>query len=55
VAPPSADHDRDNNIVELALAILEEELGSWVKSQHRGRASQAQGVSEPNAQNRDKP
>jgi len=49
VAPPTAD-DRDNDIVELALAILDEELSSWVKSRHRGHASQTQGVSEPKGQ-----
>jgi hypothetical protein len=53
VAPPTADHDGDNDIVQLALAILDEELGSWVKSGHRARVSQAPGVSEPNAQSRD--
>jgi hypothetical protein len=50
VAPPTAD-DRDNDIVQLALAILDEELASWVKSRDRGRASRA--VSEPSAQSRD--
>lgn len=53
VAPPTADPDRDNDIVRLALAILDEEFGSWVKSRHRGRASQAEGVSEPTEQRRD--
>lgn len=50
VAPPTADHDRDDDIVQLALAILDEELRSWVKTRHRGRASEAEGVSEPNEQ-----
>ena len=53
MAPPTADSDRDNDIVQLALAILDEELGSWVKSQHQGRASQAEGVAEPTGQRRD--
>jgi hypothetical protein len=53
VVPPTADHDHDNEIVQLALAILDEELASWVKSRQRGRASQAEGVPEPNAQSRD--
>ena len=53
MAPPTADHDRDNDIVQLALAILDEELGSWVKSRHEGHTSQAEGASAPNRQPRD--
>ena len=53
MAPPTADHDGDNEIVQLALAILDEELASWVNSRQRGGASQAKVVSEPNAQSRD--
>lgn len=53
MAPPMADHDRDKDIVQLALAILDEELDLWVKSGRRGRASQAGRVSEPNARRRD--
>ncbi len=53
MAPPTADHDRDGDVVELALAILEEELRSWAKSRHRGRASQAEDVLEPNEQSGD--
>jgi len=53
VAPPTADDDRDNKIVQLALAILDEELASWVESRHRGRASRADVASEPDAQSRD--
>lgn len=41
VAPPTAGHDRDDDIVQLALAILDDELRSWVKTRHRGRASEA--------------
>jgi hypothetical protein len=44
VAPPTAGHDRDDDIVERALAILDEELRSWVKTRHRGHASGAEGV-----------
>ena len=47
MAPPMAGRDRDDDIVPLALAILDEELRSWVKTRHRGRASQAEGVLEP--------
>lgn len=47
MAPPTADHDRDDDITQLALAILDEELRSWVKTRHRGRASEADGVSDP--------
>ena len=53
MAPPTGDHDGDNEIVQLALAILDEEIASWVKSRPRGGASQAEVVSEPNAQSRD--
>ena len=45
--PPRAEHDRDDDIVQLALAILDEELRSWVQARYRGRASQAEGVLEP--------
>ncbi len=53
MAPPTADPDRDDDIVQLALAILDEELRSWVKTRHQGRASQAEGVLEPNEQSRE--
>lgn len=53
VAPPTAGHDRDDDIVQLAFAILDEELRSWVKTRHRGRASQAEGVLEPREQSGD--
>jgi hypothetical protein len=53
VAPPTAHHDRDNDIVRLALAILDEELASWVNSTHRGHTSQPEGVSAPDEQRRD--
>jgi hypothetical protein len=51
VAPPTAD-DRDNDIVELGLAILDEVLGSWGKSRHQGHASRPLGALDPNAQSR---
>lgn len=53
VAPPTAGRDRDDDIVRLALAILDEELRSWVKTRHRGRASHAEGVLEPHEQSVD--
>jgi hypothetical protein len=53
VAPSTAGHDRDGDIVELALAVLDEELGSWVATRYGGRASQAEGVLEPNEQSGD--
>lgn len=53
MVPPTADHDRDDDIVKLALAILDEELRSWVKTRWRSRASQAEGVLEPNEQSGD--
>lgn len=53
VVPPTAGRDRDDDIVQLALAILDEELRSWVRTRYRGRASQAEGVLEPNEQSRD--
>ena len=53
VAPPTADHDRDDDIVQLALAILDEELCSWVKTRHRARKSEAEGVWEPTEQSGD--
>ena len=52
---PTADHGRDGDIVQLALAILDEELCSWVKSRHRGRASQTESILEPNEQSGDAP
>lgn len=51
VAPPTAGHDHDDDIVQLALAILDEELRSWTR--HRGHASQAEGVLEPHEQSGD--
>jgi hypothetical protein len=51
VAPPTAGHDRDDDIVQLALAILDEELRSWTR--HRGHASKAEGVLEPHEQSGD--
>jgi|GEM_PF-2236275 len=53
VAPPTAGHDRDDDIIQLAFAILDEELRSWVKTRHRGHASQAEGVLEPHKQSGD--
>ena len=53
MAPPTAGHDRDDDIVQLALAILDEELRSWVKDRRRGHASQAEGVLEPHEQSGD--
>lgn len=53
MAPPMADHDRNKDIVQLALAILDEELDLWVKSGRRGPASQAGSVSEPDGRRRD--
>jgi hypothetical protein len=53
VAPPTAEHDRDDDIVQLALTILDEELRSWVKIRHRGHASQAQGDLESHGQSGD--
>jgi hypothetical protein len=53
VVPPTADHDRDDDIVKLALVILDEELRSWVKSRYRSRASRVEGVLEPNEQSGD--
>lgn len=53
MVPPTADHDRDDDIVQLALAVLDEELRSWVKTRYRGRASQAEGVLELNEQSGD--
>lgn len=55
MAPPTAEHDRDDDIVQLALAILDEELRSWVKTRHPGRTSQAEGVLEPHEQSEDAP
>jgi hypothetical protein len=51
VALPTAGHDHDDDIVQLALAILDEELRSWTR--HRGHASQAEGVLEPHEQSGD--
>ena len=53
MVPSTAGHDRDDDIVQLALAVLDEELRSWVQTRYRGRASQAEGVLEPNEQSRD--
>jgi len=53
VVPPTAGHDRDDDIVQLALAILDEELCSWVKTRHRARKSEAEGVWEPTEQSGD--
>lgn len=53
MVPPTADHDSDDDIVQLALGILDEELRSWVQTRYRGRASQAEGVLEPNEQSGD--
>ena len=53
MAPPTADHDRDDDIVQLALAVLDEESRSWAKTQHLGRASQPDGVTDPNRQSGD--
>lgn len=53
MAQPTAGNDRADDIVQLALAILDEELHSWVKTRHRGRAPEAEGVSDPNAQSGD--
>lgn len=50
MARPTAGYDRDGNIVQLALTILDEELRSWVKTERHGRVSQAEGVLEPNEQ-----
>lgn len=50
MAPPTAGHHRDDDIVQLALAVLDEELRSWVTIRDRGRASQAEDVLEPNEQ-----
>lgn len=55
MAPPTADQDRDDDIVERALAILDEESRSWAQSRYRGLASQAGGTSEPNEQSEDTP
>lgn len=53
MAPPTAGHDRDDDIIQLAFAILDEELRLWVKTRHRGHASQAEGVLEPHKQSGD--
>jgi hypothetical protein len=53
VAPPTAHHDRNDDIVQLALAILDEELDSWVNSTHRGHTSQSERVSVSDEQRRD--
>ena len=53
MAPSTAGHDRDDDIVQLALAILDEESHPWVNTRHGGRTSQAEDVVEPNEQGGD--
>lgn len=53
MAPTTADHDRDDDIVQLALAILDEESRSWVGTRNRGHASEAEEVLEPHDQSED--
>lgn len=44
MAPRTASLDRDDDIVQLVLAVLDEALRSWVKIGRRDGASQAEGV-----------
>jgi hypothetical protein len=53
VASSMVGHDRDGDVVQVALAVLDEELRSWVTTGHRGRASHAEGVLEPTEQSGD--
>lgn len=50
--PLTGDHDRDDDIVQLALAVLDEESRSWV-IRRRGHASQAEEVLEPHERSGD--
>jgi hypothetical protein len=53
VAASPADHNRDSDIVQRALAILEEESRSW--TMRRNRAAQAQDSSNTNYSKPNKP
>ena len=45
VTVPTADDERDDDIVQLAFAILDEESRLWLKTRFRCGAAEAKGVS----------
>lgn len=44
----TADNERDDDIVRLAFAILDEESRSWVHTPYRGNVADAYGASGAN-------
>jgi len=45
VTVPTADDDREDDIVQLAFAILDEESRLWLKTRYQRGAVEAKGVS----------